>query len=58
LRLELIAEGVETFDQMSMLKSMGCNFAQGYYFQRPLSCDQALEYAQEHNCKSRSKMAA
>lgn len=58
LRLGLIAEGVETFDQMSMLKSMGCDFAQGYFFQRPLSCDQALEYAQKHNCKSHSKMAA
>jgi EAL domain-containing protein (putative c-di-GMP-specific phosphodiesterase class I) len=58
LRLELIAEGVETLDQMSMLKSMGCNFAQGYFFQRPLSCDQALEYVQKHNCKSPSKMAA
>ncbi|MDD2468978.1 MAG: EAL domain-containing protein, partial [Desulfobulbus sp.] len=42
LRLELIAEGVETLDQMSLLKSMGCDFAQGYFFQRPLSCDQAL----------------
>jgi diguanylate cyclase (GGDEF)-like protein len=58
LRLELIAEGVETLDQMLMLKSMGCNFAQGYFFQRPLSCDQALEYAQKHNCKSHGKMAA
>ncbi len=58
LRLELIAEGVETLDQMSMLKIMGCNFAQGFFFQRPLSCDQAMEYALKHNCKSRSKMIA
>lgn len=49
LRLELIAEGVETLDQMSLLKSIGCNFAQGYFFQHPLSCDQALKYAQEQN---------
>jgi diguanylate cyclase len=52
LRLELIAEGVETLDQMSLLKSMGCEFAQGYFFQRPLSCDQAVQYAQNHNCTS------
>ena len=50
LRLDLIAEGVETLDQMSMLKSMGCDFAQGYFFQQPLSCNQALEYARKHNC--------
>jgi diguanylate cyclase len=49
LRLELIAEGVETLEQMSMLKKMGCDFAQGYFFQHPLSCDQALDYVQEQN---------
>ncbi len=46
LRLGLIAEGVETADQMSMLRGMGCDLAQGYYFQRPLPSDQALMYAQ------------
>ena len=46
LRLGLIAEGVETVDQMSMLRDMGCDLAQGYYFQRPLPSDQALVYAQ------------
>ncbi len=58
LHLELIAEGVETLDQMTMLQSMGCDFAQGYYFQRPLTCDQALEYARKQNCTKQSTMAA
>lgn len=53
LHLELIAEGVETLDQMSMMKNMGCDFAQGYFFQRPVSSDQALEYALTQNSKSR-----
>jgi diguanylate cyclase (GGDEF)-like protein len=57
LHLELIAEGVETLEQMTMLKSMGCDFAQGYFFQRPLACEQALEYAQKQNCKSHGAMA-
>jgi EAL domain-containing protein (putative c-di-GMP-specific phosphodiesterase class I) len=48
LRLGLIAEGVETAGQMSMLKAMGCDLAQGYYFQRPIPCDQALEYARKN----------
>lgn len=52
LRLGLIAEGVESVYQMSMLQAMGCDLAQGYYFQRPLSCDRALEYAQIHVDKS------
>jgi diguanylate cyclase len=58
LRLELIAEGIETLDQMSMLKNMGCDLAQGYFFQRPLPCDQALEYAQKNNVRNLSRMAA
>ncbi len=36
LNLRIVAEGVETKDQMMMLRSMGCDLAQGYYFARPL----------------------
>jgi diguanylate cyclase (GGDEF)-like protein len=52
LSLGLIAEGIETVEQMSILQDMGCDLAQGYYFQHPMSCDQALEYAQIHVDKS------
>lgn len=36
LGMEVVAEGVETPEQMSLLKSLGCDFAQGYFFSRPL----------------------
>ncbi|MDU0355503.1 EAL domain-containing protein [Paraglaciecola aquimarina] len=36
LNLKLIAEGVEELSQLSLLKSMGCDEIQGYYFSRPL----------------------
>ena len=36
LVLPTIAEGVETEEQMLTLKTMGCDFVQGYYFSRPL----------------------
>lgn len=34
--LSVIAEGVETQEQLEMLKSFGCGAYQGYYFSRPL----------------------
>lgn len=34
--LKMIAEGVETTEQMQVLKSLGCNVMQGYLFSRPL----------------------
>ncbi|WKE65761.1 EAL domain-containing protein [Gallaecimonas kandeliae] len=36
LRVEVVAEGVETWDQMQFLHQEGCYLVQGYYFQKPL----------------------
>ncbi len=41
LNLETVAEGVETVDQLEMLRNYGCDVFQGYYFSRPLAADQA-----------------
>lgn len=48
LNLDLIAEGVESEEQLQFLKREGCRFIQGYYFSKPLTPDNALEYMREH----------
>lgn len=36
LGLESIAEGVETASQLEALERLGCDYAQGFYFERPI----------------------
>ena len=36
LELYTVAEGIETLDQLQVLRALGCRFAQGYLFDRPM----------------------
>lgn len=51
LKLEVVAEGVETREQLEFLKMRGCEYAQGYLISRPMSAPQLtplLEQATAH----------
>jgi predicted signal transduction protein with EAL and GGDEF domain len=51
LRMDIVAEGVETAEQVSLLKKFGCEYAQGFLFSRPLDSDgitRMLSSSREH----------
>jgi diguanylate cyclase (GGDEF)-like protein/PAS domain S-box-containing protein len=43
LKLRVIAEGVETKQQLNLLKKLGCQVYQGFYFARPMSAQELFE---------------
>jgi EAL domain-containing protein (putative c-di-GMP-specific phosphodiesterase class I) len=47
LRLDVVAEGVETIEQVSLLKRLQCKYAQGYYFSKPVAPEQVPQLLAE-----------
>lgn len=48
LGLEIVAEGVETKEQLDFLEALGCDYYQGYFFSKPLP-EQEFERLLERN---------
>ena len=48
LELGIVAEGVETREQLNFLKMMSCPSYQGYYFSRPIPEDEFIALMQQH----------
>jgi EAL domain-containing protein (putative c-di-GMP-specific phosphodiesterase class I) len=44
LRLRLLAEGIENERQLQMLKGLGCQLGQGYYWSKALPADQYEQF--------------
>lgn len=51
LDLTVIAEGVETVYQCELIKKLGCDYIQGYYYSKPLAGDDFCRYLKDLNCQ-------
>lgn len=52
LHLKIVAEGVETEEQLALLTNLGCDEIQGYLFSRPLSADECKVLLKERSISS------
>ena len=48
LNMEVVAEGIETMDQLRALQDLDCTFGQGFYFSKPLDRHRATEFLEHH----------
>ncbi len=42
LRIEVVGEGIEGYQQAEILRNLGCHLGQGYLFARPVAADQCI----------------
>jgi EAL domain-containing protein (putative c-di-GMP-specific phosphodiesterase class I) len=49
LDIQVLAEGVESDNQVSLLQQMDCDFAQGFYFSKSLEAEKLQKWLEEYN---------
>jgi diguanylate cyclase (GGDEF)-like protein/PAS domain S-box-containing protein len=47
LGIDVVAEGIETEEQLTILKKIGCDYGQGYLFAKPMDVERAGEFIRE-----------
>jgi len=52
LQMSVVAEGVETLDQLAFVRKTGANIAQGYLFSKPLPADELMNWISKFDPKS------
>ena len=57
LGLQAVAEGVETAEQVAMLRSWSCQTGQGYHFARPAEPDEIARMLDRPSCRALARLA-
>ena len=57
LKLNVVAEGVETREQLALLRAEGCDDYQGYFFARPMAAEDIAEWLAGNNLPKKKEGA-
>ncbi len=52
LNMKVVAEGVETAQDLDLVKAVGCDYVQGFYFARPMPADQLCDWLAKQKISS------
>ena len=53
LQMNVVAEGVETLDQLEFVQKCGCDMVQGYYFAKPMAFDACTKWLTQNSAISK-----
>jgi EAL domain-containing protein (putative c-di-GMP-specific phosphodiesterase class I) len=51
LGMQVVAEGVETQEQLDLLRTNGCDSAQGYFFSRPITAREMVSWLKTYRIR-------
>jgi sensor c-di-GMP phosphodiesterase-like protein len=54
LKFTVVAEGIETEEQVKFLTRNACQIGQGYYYSKPLSAEKLVEFLLENKGQTQS----
>lgn len=49
MELEIVSEGIETKEQLNKMENLGIDYIQGFYFSKPLSPEEYIEFLKNAN---------
>ena len=47
MEMKTVQEGVETKEELERVRSLGCDYVQGFYFSKPLIKEQYTEFCRQ-----------